>query len=122
VSAEKWDLPEFPVQHRPNETSAVEVKFGGTAASLFEHLRLAPSLEIPVHDTSCRPRRVAGGWIEDFVANCVNTSASTLREGTEISSTPFGARFVMHEDEILRDWLNCSHFLFSACRLRTSDA
>ena len=53
---EKGDLPEFPVEHRPNETGAVEVKFGGTAASLF--------------------------------------------------------------GRILRDWLNCSHLLFSTCRLR----
>jgi hypothetical protein len=29
---EKGDLPEFPVEHRPNETGAVEVKFGGTEA------------------------------------------------------------------------------------------
>ena len=96
---EKWDLPESPAQHRPNETSAVEVKFGGTAASLFEHLRLAPSGEIPVHDTTCRSRRVGGEWIEDFVANCANTSASALREAIEISSAMFGARSVMREDE-----------------------
>ena len=36
---EKWDLSEFAVEHHASETSAIEVKFGGTAASLFEHLR-----------------------------------------------------------------------------------
>jgi hypothetical protein len=49
---EKWDLSEFAAEHRANETSAIEVKFGGTTASLFEHLRLAPSGEIPVHNTT----------------------------------------------------------------------
>jgi hypothetical protein len=96
---EKWDLPESPAEQRPNKTSAVEVKFGGTAASLVEHLRLALSGGIPVHDTSCSSRRVASEWTEDFVANCVNTSESTLPEATEISSAPFGARSVMREDE-----------------------
>jgi hypothetical protein len=96
---EKWDLPESPAEQRPNKTSAVEVKFGGTAASLVEHLRLAPSGEIPIHDTSCGSRRVASEWTGDFAANCVNTSASTLREASEIFSAPFGARSVMREDE-----------------------
>jgi hypothetical protein len=49
---EKWDLLEFAAEHRAHETSAIEVKFGGTAASLFEHLRLAPSGEIAVHNTT----------------------------------------------------------------------
>ena len=48
---EEWDLPESPAEHRVNETSAVEVEFGGTAASFFEHLRFAPAAEIPVHAT-----------------------------------------------------------------------
>ena len=49
---EKRDLSEFAAEHRANETSAIEVKFGGTTASLFEHLRLAPSGQIPVHNTT----------------------------------------------------------------------
>ena len=48
---EKWYLPEFSAEYRSNETSAVEVKFRGTAASFFEHLRFAPAAEIPVHGT-----------------------------------------------------------------------
>jgi hypothetical protein len=56
---EKWDLSEFAAEHRANETSAIEVKFSATVASLFEHLSLARSGEIPVHNTtpfemSCR--------------------------------------------------------------------
>jgi len=47
---EKRDLLESPAEYGTNEASAVEVKFGGTAASLFEHLRLANSGKIPVHD------------------------------------------------------------------------
>jgi hypothetical protein len=50
MSKQEWDLPELPAEHRVNETSAVQVKLGGTAASFFEHLRLAPSGKIPVHD------------------------------------------------------------------------
>ena len=96
---EKWDLPESPVQHRPNETSAVEVKFGGTAASLFEHLCLSPSGEILVHDTGFPFEMSCRRVVEDFVANCVNSSASTLREATEICSTPFGPRSTMRGDE-----------------------
>jgi hypothetical protein len=48
---EEWDLPEFSAEYRSNETSAVEVKFRGTAASFFEHSRSAPAAEIPVHAT-----------------------------------------------------------------------
>ena len=48
---EKWDFPEFSAEYRSNETSAVEVKFRGTAASFLEHLRFAPAAEIPVHAT-----------------------------------------------------------------------
>jgi hypothetical protein len=51
VPKEKWDFPEFSAEYRSNETSAVEVKFRGTAASFFEHLRFAPAAEIPVHAT-----------------------------------------------------------------------
>ena len=57
---EKWDPPESPAEYRANETSAIEVKLGEPPTSLFEHLRLAPSGEIRVHDTrlplemSCR--------------------------------------------------------------------
>jgi hypothetical protein len=92
---EKWDLTESPAEHRPKETGAVEVKFGGTAASFFEHLRLAPSGEIPVHDTSWRSRRVAGGFRRELPEDV----GDHLREATEISSAPFGARSVMREDE-----------------------
>ena len=49
---EEWDLPESPAEHRVNETSAVEVEFGGTAASFSQHFRLAPSGTIPLHDTT----------------------------------------------------------------------
>jgi hypothetical protein len=101
---EKWDLPESPVEHRANETSAVEVKFGGTAASFFEHLRLAPSGEIPVHDTSWRSRRVAGGFRSELPED-VGDHRNFLRAvWSEIRDA--GGR-------ILRDWLNCCHFLIA---------
>ena len=82
MSKEKWDLSEFAAEHRVNETSAIEVEFGGTAASLFEHLRLAPSGEIPVHNTT-----------SPFEMSCRRVDCG-LR-----SEPPFGARSAMREGE-----------------------
>ena len=82
MSKEKWDLSEFAPEQRANETSAIEVKFGGTAASLFEHLRLAPSGEIPVHKTT-----------SPFEMSCRRVDCG-LR-----SKPPFGARSAMRAGE-----------------------
>ena len=46
---EKRDFLESPTENRPSKTRAVEVKFGGAAASFLEQLRFAPSEKIPVH-------------------------------------------------------------------------
>jgi hypothetical protein len=37
MSEEKRDFPESRAENRPYETSAIKVKFGGTAASLLQH-------------------------------------------------------------------------------------
>jgi hypothetical protein len=88
---EEWDLPESQAEHRVNEASAVEVKFGGTAASFFEHLRLALSGEIPVHDTTLPFEMSCRRMIGEFAANRVNTFGG--------NSTPFRTRSVVREGE-----------------------
>jgi hypothetical protein len=52
MSKEKWNFPESSAEHRPNQTSAVEVEFGRTVTRVFEHLRLARSGEISVPGTN----------------------------------------------------------------------
>jgi len=52
MAKEKRDFPESPAENSPDEAGSVEVKFGGTTASILEHLPFTFSRKIRGHDAT----------------------------------------------------------------------